>query len=195
MTEAPKTLAGCLAAGEEEFTADLQIDAEVQETMKRDLQGMPGALLEMVPMATVLAALYRALDVDLTGILRSGWQTAVMLQEYRDPARHPPGEEKLVKIATTKLTSTHKPKLEVLVNGAVVGSLVFDAKLTLDIAGSRLRIRDGRIWEVMGSEFEGQCELSYRGLLLVRRRVGKFAIPGGLTFVQGIKIGPMPVLV
>lgn len=194
MTDAPETLAGFFAESEKSFS-ETEADAAVEVTMQREMRGMDDALLEAFSLTAILAMLFQAMNVPLVDILRNAWQSAADLQDYRDPDKHPPGEEKIVKVGKTRLTSTHQPKVDILFNGRPAGALIFDAKLTLNIAGSRFRVRDSRIWEMLGSEFEGECELSYRGFVLVKRKVGKIVLPGGIEFEDGLEIVAMPVLV
>ena len=139
--------------------------------------------------------LYEALDVALLDILKSGWQTMAELQAYRDPDKHPPTESSWVTLGRHKITSAHEPKVDVLFNGKRVGTLAFEAKLSLTVNDARLKVRDGRIWEVTGPVFDGEASLFYKGFVLLKKRVARFTFPSGVTFEDGVPIMPMPVAV
>ena len=65
-------------------------------------------------------------------------------------------------------------------------------QLTLQITGTTLVVRAGRIWQARGSELQGEAALSYRGFSLMKKKVGKFTLPGALDFDDGIAIPPLP---
>jgi len=190
MAYVPERVADLLAPDADAFSA-LAISDDAGERLRSDLGALDQATLEGFMISDLLRSLYRALDLPLADILRSAWSSMVELQEYRDSAKHPPGEANRVRFGKHKVTSKHRPKLVVLVNEKEVGEIVFDIQLTLHITGTTLLVRDGRIWQAMGSEFEGECELSYCGLRLAHKKVGLFTIPGGIDIENGLPIPPL----
>ncbi len=191
MTDHPETLADLLAPDAEAFAEAIDTTEDMEATLRHDLGGLGPGLASVVTLGAVWAVLYRALDVRLDDILRGAWQTANDLQPYRDPDRYPPDQEALVEVGRRQLTSRHRPKVEVLVQGLRL-TIEFEVTLTLTIIGGRLRIRDGRIREITGSVFEGECLLTYGGMALLRRKTNRFEIPGRLALGEGLPIAPIP---
>ena len=188
------TLAKLYAADSAAFAA-LEPDLPSKAALQEDVEKMGPGLIGAFTFAAALAVLYEALDLALTDILKSAWQTMAELQAYRDPEKHPPEEQSWVKLGRHKITSAHKPSVEVVFNGKRMGALEFDAKLVLNVSDAKLKVQDGRIWEVTGPVFEGQASLSYKGFALLKKEVGRFTLPSGLTLKEGVPIIPMPVAV
>ncbi|MHA6265172.1 hypothetical protein ACXYMO_18370 [Arenibacterium sp. CAU 1754] len=189
-----QTLADMYAADSAEFSA-LDLAQSSKDAMEQDVEQAGTGMIEAFTFAAALAVLYEALDVALLDILKSGWQTMGELQAYRDPEKHPPEEKSWVKMGRHKITSEHAPKVEMIFNGKRVGQLEFDAKLTLIVTDAKLQVQGGRIWEVTGPVFEGEASLSYKGFVLIKKKVAKFTFPSGVTFEEGVPILPMPVAV
>lgn len=190
MEPVPERLTDFLADSADAFSA-LVVSETAGDRLRDDLAALDPATPDGFAISDLLHSLYEALDQPLADILRSAWTSLVELQEYRDPEKHPPDETNRVRFGRHKMTSKHRPKLEVLVNGQEVGEIAFDLQLTLHITGTTLLVRDGRIWQAAGSEFEGGCELSYCGIRLVHKKVGLFTIPGGIDFAGGLPIPPL----
>ena len=165
-----KTLASLFAADSAEFAA-LQPEQQMKAEVAKDLEQMGPGLIEAFTFAAALAVLYEALDVALMDIVKSSWTTMAELQAYRDPEKHPPEETSWVKLGRHKITSEHKPAVEVFFNGKRLGELQFDAKLTLNVTDARLRVQGGRIREVTGPVFVGETSISYKGFVLLKKNV------------------------
>ena len=191
MAEEPTKLGDFFAADATAFSR-LPLPAEASEIVKADVATGDRAVLEAFAIGDLLHALYEALDLPLEDILRSAWSSLVELQEYRDKEKHPPEETSNVRFGKHKVTSKHHPKVAILLNDREVTSLTFDVQLTLQITGTTLVVRAGRIWQARGSELQGEAALSYRGFSLMKKKVGKFTLPAALDFDDGIAIPPLP---
>ncbi|PUB12454.1 hypothetical protein [Yoonia sediminilitoris] len=191
---APHTLAD-LAGSADMQTDDQQLPDEARDALREDIGSFGAGLAQLFTTAGILVALNKALDVPLTDILKSGWSSAVDLQPYLDPEKHPPEETTWVDFGKQKLTSTHNPKLEVLVNGKRVGTLTFDVVLTLHITATKLLVGNGRIWQATGTAFKGDCRLSYKGFPFIKKQIAKVSLPGTLNFAEGVRISKLPVAV
>ena len=191
MVEDARKLADFFAADAESFSR-MPLPAEATQAVTEDLGALDQAMLEVFAIADLLRSLYAALDLPLEEILRSAWSSLVELQEYRDTEKHPPEETSHVRLGRHRVTSKHHPKVELLLNDREILSLTFDVQLTLHVIATTLLVRDGRIWQARGSEFEGEAALSYRGFSLMKKKSGKLALPGTIDFEGGIPIPPLP---
>jgi len=168
------------------------LPADAKEAVQDDLGGLGEAALAGFVFSDLMATLYQALGLPLEDILRSAWSSLIELQEYRDAKRHPPEETSQVRFGKHRVTSTHHPKVELLLNDSAVATLTFDVQLTLNIAATTLLVRAGRIWQARGCEFQGEAALSYRGFSLMKRKTASVALPGAIDFGDGIAIPPLP---
>ena len=190
----PRTLGDLVAAEEQQF-AQSAVSAEAGDALRTDMGAFDNDLLQAFSTSVVLVALHKALDVPLADIFKSAWGSALELQAYRNPEKHPPNETSWVKFGKHKLTSSHQPKIEVLLNGKRIGTLSFDVKLTLHVTGTKLRVRDARIWEAAGTSFKGDCGIAYKGFPFIKRDIAAVTLPGTITFDDGLPIPKLPVSV
>lgn len=191
MADGSKKLGDFFASDAEAFSRT-PLPAEASQAVQQDLGTLDKAALESFALADLLRSLYTALDSPLAEILRAAWSSLVELQEYRDTERHPPEETSSVRFGKHRVVSKHHPQVEILLNEQEVASLTFDVQLTLQIIGTTLTVRDGRIWQARGSEFEAEAILAYRGFQLMKKRTERFRLPGAIDFEEGIPIPPLP---
>ena len=187
----PATLGALFAANAEAFSRQ-PLPADALEAVREDVGAADRMLLEGFVTGDLLAALYQALDLPLEEILRSAWGSLVELQEYRDTKRHPPEETSSVRFGKHRVTSTHHPKVELLLNERRIAALTFDLQLTLNIAATTLLVRAGHIWQARGCELQGEAALSYRGFSLLKKKSGTIALPAAIDFEGGIPIPSLP---
>lgn len=191
MSERSVTLAEIFAANPQTF-AQMQVPPDATQAVTDDLGGGDAAKKSGFAMGDLLQGLYQALDLPLEDILRSGWASLVELQEYRDPAKHPPGEVNSLRFGKHKIASKHRPSVQVLLNDQEIASLTFDVAVTLHITATTLMIRDGSIWQARGSEVRGEGSVAYKGFTLVRAKTKELHLPGQIDFEEGIPIPPLP---
>jgi len=136
-------------------------------------------------------ALQEALQVNMGDVLVSGWNTYQSLFEYADPDKHPPKEIASVTLWEHTITSSHEPRVDVLVNGKKVATITFGVDLELQFESATLTIQGGRILEVKAGTCVGKGVLKCEGAVLMERASAEVSLPGRLTFGKGIPIQPM----
>jgi hypothetical protein len=138
------------------------------------------------------AKLDEVLDVNLAGIALSAWKKYQRLQEFRDPARHPPEETSLIPLAEHTVESVHRPYLDILVNEAAVGRLDFEIRLALKLEGVILTVRGGKIRAIGAGRARGQGHLKCAGVTVVERQTGNFELPLAIDLGDGVDIPALP---
>jgi len=191
MAERNVTLAEIFAASPQAF-AQMQVPRDATQAVADDVGGGDAVKASGFAMADMLQGLYQALNLPLEDILRTGWASLVELQEYRDQAKHPPGEVNSLRFGKHKITSKHRPIVQVLLNDQEIASLTFDMAVTLHITATTLMIRDGSIWQARGSEVRGEGAVAYKGFTLARAKTRDLQLPGQIDFEEGIPIPPLP---
>lgn len=140
--------------------------------------------------ASVGDTLKGALDTPLTDVLATAWNTRRDLRTYLDRSKYPPDETVHHVLMKHAITSTHRPKLQLTVDGAAVGPAIeFEVELTFALDSAMLDIRDGRIWAAHPGHCQGKGRIACEGAVLVERKTEKLALPGTLRFQGGIAIG------
>lgn len=136
-------------------------------------------------------ALQQALQLSIGDVLVAGWNTCQALLEYADPARHPPEEVANVTLWEHTITSSHEPRVELLVNGDKVATITFGVDLELHFESATLTIQAGKILEVKTGTCVGKGVLKCEGAVLAERSSAEIALPGRLSFGDGIPIRPL----
>lgn len=136
----------------------------------------------------VAEKLAEALDLSFTDILAGAWNKRRELRQAAEDSLRRPGETVYVPLARHTLTSAHEPSVEVLVNDQPVKRLRFELRLSLEIEGLVLALRDGRIREVAGGTCRAEGTLKLGAATLVQRQSRAFQVLGSVAFGEGIAI-------
>jgi hypothetical protein len=163
--------------------------AEVMGKVRASLASAPEAVRNLAA-GSISDALKSALDVSLGDVLLAAWKTRQDLLEHCDQSKYPPGEVSNYVLAEHVVTSTHKPRFQILFDGAPCGpEIEFDVELKLTIEGACLEILDARIMKVATGAVQGSGTISCAGLTLVDRQTKKVDLPGEISFGEGFLIG------
>lgn len=85
------------------------------------------------------------------------------------------------------MTWSHEPQVEICVEARPIAELHFRVDLALEIESAILTIRDGKIRALSTGACKGTGTLRCEGLVLARASRA-FAIPGSLSFREGIPL-------
>jgi hypothetical protein len=137
-------------------------------------------------------ALRGLLDCDLIELLAQGWLKARALQDYADPAKHPPGETAIVHLAEHKFVHELHPVLEVAVSGCPPVPIRFTIALAASFRGLALSIADGHIQAVAPGDASVSAQLKYGAVKLTDEQQSKqMKLPGRHVFAApGLRIPP-----
>ena len=128
-------------------------------------------------------------------ILGPAWQRLELLQEYRDPDTHPPGETALVPLVEHSVRSAHKPHIDLLIKEVEIGRLALEIDLSIQLEGVLLRIKDGRIWGAESGTAKGRgsliCSFADKSIYTLERKSRTFKVDTGIGFENGIAIPPV----
>jgi hypothetical protein len=92
------------------------------------------------------------LDLDLGDILMSGWRKYTDLTKAAERTLASPGSEEIVVLATHRVSSTHHPSVELLVDGVTVHTFAFELTVVFDLTGVAAVIRQGGLVALRGGE-------------------------------------------
>jgi hypothetical protein len=142
-----------------------------------------GALRE-----TVLTEAAGLLDVSLLDVFRWGWNKSRELERYRDRAKYPPHETFTVPLAEHTIKSSHKPHVEIRIDGAKKGRIDFAVEIEIAVKGMKLEVQGARIRKIRTGECKAKGTFSCEGLKLVERESRTLSLPGTLDLGEGIEI-------
>lgn len=92
------------------------------------------------------------LDVDLGDVLIYAWRTQARLVNAASETLRAPGRREIVQLASHRVTSTHDPTVELMVDGVRVHTFRFQLILVLDIDVAAAIVQDGRLVAVKAGD-------------------------------------------
>jgi hypothetical protein len=128
------------------------------------------------------------LDADPFELLATAWTRVRLLQEYADPARHPPGETAVVTLGEHRLKGTWHPVLEVAVGGSALPGLRFTLEVELQFRSVGLGVEDGAIRSVAPGTASVSARLKYGKVKLQECPSRSLKLPGRLVLDPGLRI-------
>lgn len=131
---------------------------------------------------TVERGLKDVLDVSLADVLGTAWNKYRDVQKHLHPKQARSGESVLVHMAEHSLSSTHRPRLEILVDDKEVGHIEFTVELRMTFDMATLEIREGAIREIRLGSCSGTGTLTCGSAVLLVRKLGEIHFPGVITF-------------
>jgi hypothetical protein len=136
----------------------------------------------------VLAKAEGLLDIRLLDVMRWAWKKGRELEAYRDTERYPPDKTFTVPLVEHKITSTHKPRVEIRINKKTVGSVHFAVNIEIAIKGMTLEIRNARIKKIHSGDCKATGRFLCEGLLLAERESKPLDLPGTIDLGEGLEI-------
>lgn len=137
---------------------------------------------------TIAARVPDLLHLDLGAILVGAWKKVSEFQRYADPSRYPPDETVFVTLGQHTVTSSHRPHLDIVVDGVKVDTIPFEVTLTVTLEAALLTIRGGEVLAVAAGSGQAGAEFTCEGYTLVSRESRSIEFPGTWTFNPPIRL-------
>ncbi len=113
------------------------------------------------------------LELDLGDVLLSGWRKYTDLTKAAERTLASAGSEEVVALATHRVVSTHRPSVDLIVDGAKVHTFVFELKVEFDLKGVVAVVRRGDLVALRCGECVVTATLTLEGTSLKRSRKGR----------------------
>ena len=139
--------------------------------------------------STATNTIRNSLNFDVVELLGWGWMTARELHEYKDPNKHPPGENSIVTLGEHKMTTELYPVLTLTI-GPMSHKIHFTLELTAQINSVALSIRNGHITGLGTGDCFVEAQLKWRKIPLHNpMQTRKVTLPGHHDFqAPGLEI-------
>jgi len=139
----------------------------------------------------VIALLHKELsDLSIPRLLVGGWTKYEKFREYCDEDKHPAGERSVVPLFKHTLSSTHRPSVELRIDGVPAGRVNFEVKLSVTIESVSVVITNKRFMEALPGAAEAKGTVKCEGIDVLERKLGRFDLPGKIPFGDGFPIDP-----
>lgn len=130
-----------------------------------------------------------ALQIDVIKIALGGWTKYNQFKELLERSKQSPDETLLLSLADHSIQSTHRPLVELLIDGGVVGRLEFEVQVALRLEGVTLKVRAGHVREILTARGHLTGAVKCHGVVLAEAKSRPFELPGRIQLGEGTASG------
>lgn len=164
-TTSPSSVRALLFPGADSAT-EVQRQLEERSALEpavTKLGGVPSGLVGAAAgeVGSVLAGL---LEMDLVDLLAAGWRKYEALTAAARQTIENPGEEQVVELATHRITSAHRPRIDLEVDGVSVGSVEVQIDVTFDLHAVQAVVFAGRLTALRSGLVDVTAALACEGV-------------------------------
>ncbi len=163
--------------------AGLDAGAESKEIKDAIASAAPG-----LPLGAVVDGVARAvrelLDVPVSDVLVGAWERARDLRAAIQKTRESADASELVPLLSHTITSEHRPYVEIVKDEVAIARLVFPVKLEFRLEGVVLRVRKGRISEILAGTVKVKATMKFGDFVVFEKALTPISIPGALALPQ-----------
>jgi hypothetical protein len=127
--------------------------------------------------AAMGTAYRRALDIKLVDIFAGAWSGIRAVAQLGDTRKYPPDEKHFVPLANHRITSDHRPKVEVLIDGVPLVSLTLDVNLQAQFEAAVLEVEGGHIHAIKPGNCMATASVSCRGVPIASTSSRRLSLP------------------
>jgi hypothetical protein len=138
--------------------------ADVTHAMGGVATAMRGAVA-----AELASAVAGLLDFDLFSVIVSGWKKYDALVAAARRTAAEPSTEELVELATHRITSVHRPTIDLLLDGVQVGTLHVEATFECIIQGLVATVSRGRLVGLRSGRCTATASVSAEGIEIAQK--------------------------
>jgi hypothetical protein len=138
--------------------------------------------------AEVMRAVDALLDLDLGGLLLAGWRKHRSLTAAAQQSHAAPRTSIVVSLAEHTVTSTHRPRVDLLVRDKRVASVHLQLSVRFTVRGLAATVRDGKLVALTGGAAEIGVELSVEDQELAHR-TRRVDLPLVVRLGDGVPLG------
>lgn len=135
-----------------------------------------------VSSAALIGAIGALLDIPLRDVIVRAWNEGKLFQKYLDPEHYDPEEVITITLKKHEVTSKHRPKIDVELNGRTIDSLHFELDIALTLEGIMLDIQGGNIRKIRAGRVKGRCVVTCEDLIVFKRTTEAVDLPVTLEF-------------
>jgi hypothetical protein len=110
------------------------------------------------------------LDLDLGGLAVAGWRKHAALTAAADRTRVNSGSSEVVDLATHRITSVHRPYVELLLNDVHIATVRFELRVEFLVRALVATVRDGHVAALGIGACDATATLAAEGVHLVKQQ-------------------------
>jgi hypothetical protein len=128
------------------------------------------------------------LDLDLGDLVIAGWRKQGELAAAAERTSANPGSSEVVELATHRISSVHRPFVELLINDLHVASVNFELDIEFVVKALVVTVRNGHVVSLHTGACDVAATLAAEGLQLASRRA-HFELPLIIRWPLRLRLG------
>ena len=166
------------------LTASVFLFPERQDTGQALAEALDshGVLHSKEPVATLTQVVRQAaehqvgvvadglLNLDLGDVVIAGWRMQAELADAAERTATNPGTSQVVRLATHRISSVHRPYVELLLNGQHLTNVNFELDIEFVITALAVTVRDGHVVSLHAGDCDVSISLAAEGIRLASRQ-------------------------
>ncbi|WP_128978671.1 hypothetical protein [Streptomyces roseicoloratus] len=121
------------------------------------------------------------LGLDVLDLAAAGWRGHAGLRSAARRTRDLPGSEEVVALARHRITSAHRPYVDLYVDGAKIGTLEVVLNLALEVSGLVCVVRDAFLTGISAGDCVVDVGLAVQNTPIAERRGRRLDLPGAFA--------------
>jgi hypothetical protein len=144
-------------------------ESDVATSGVEALRSLPGSAVAAVN-KEIASAAAGVLDLNLGSLLVSGWRKYSDLVQAAQRTVAAPDSQEIVVLASHRVTSSHRPHVDLFIDDVKVMTLRFELKVVFDLNGLVAVVRLGELTTLRSGECIVTATLSLEGVQLAQRQ-------------------------
>lgn len=127
------------------------------------------------------------LSANLADVVITGWKRYDALRQAARRTYDAPSTEEIVALAAHTVESSHRPAIEVFIDGASMGTINIELKIAVTIDGALAVVRQGWLIGLRTGTFTVGASLAVQQTAFAERR-WPFDLPGAIQLRHGVPL-------
>lgn len=119
--------------------------------------------LRAIVLDEIVSVMRRVLGVAVVDLLAAGWKKYEPLAAAARRSLETPGSTEIVELLDHRITSTHRPGVDVTVDGVTVAEIRLDIEIVIELHGLTAVVTEGRLSALRTGRGEATLDVSLDG--------------------------------
>jgi Protein of unknown function (DUF2510) len=129
------------------------------------------------------------LSLNLLDLAVGGWNRYEALRDAARRTRDAPTTEEVVALVTHRIESSHRPTVELFIDGKSVGTIEVELDIAFDMAGVVAVVCQARLTAIRSGNCTVSGRLAIKGAVVAQRQ-RQFDLPGEFRLHHGVALLP-----
>ena len=135
------------------------------------------------------------LDISILDVMLGVWKKHAEFRKHVRISAADPTKTVVVHLGSHRITSEHRPAMEVRRDGSVLAELTFPVEVAFEVEAVELTLRGGAVREIRTGELKVRGTVKFEETVILERDLEPIRLPGKMTLrsEQPVVHGSMPL--